>query len=144
MDLVKWKNPDLFSKFDSFLEPYFNTNEFWPSNGYRINMPAVNVSETKIAFKLDMAVPGKSKEDFEIIVENDTLCISSESVTNSETEEKNFTRKEFNYNSFTRSYRLPKNAQGDKIDAKYSDGVLHIIIPKASPSIKKSKTIKVA
>ena len=144
MDLVKWRNTDLSPSFESFLEPYFSTPDFWPSNGPRMNVPAVNVSETEKAFELDMAVPGKSKEDFDITVENDTLCISSESETSSETEEKNFTRKEFSYSSFKRSFRLPENTKGDKIDAKYTDGVLHVIIPKASPTIKKSKTIKVA
>ena len=143
MDLVKWKHNDLFPGFESLLEPYFNMNEFWPTNGSRMNVPAVNVSETEMAFELDMAVPGKSKEDFDIVVENDTLSISSESETSSETEEKNFTRKEFNFNSFKRSFRLPENTKGDKIDAKYSDGVLHVIIPKVSTPVKKSKTIKV-
>ena len=145
MDLVNWKNTDLLSGFESFLEPYFNSSEFWPSNnGPRMNVPAVNVSETENTFELDMAVPGKAKEDFEITVENDTLCISSELETKSEAEEKNFTRKEYSYNSFKRAFRLPDNVKGENIDAKYADGVLHVIIPKVNPTIKKSKTIKVA
>jgi len=144
MDLVKWKSNDLFPSLESFLEPYFTSSDFWTANRASMNIPAVNVSETDKAFELEMAVPGKTKEDFEITVENDTLCISSESESSSETEDKNFTRKEFSYNSFKRSFRLPENTKSGKIDAKYTDGVLQVTIPKATTTIKKPKTIKVA
>jgi len=144
MDLKKWRNTDLFPSFESFMEPYFNNYELWPSGNSRPNIPAVNVLETEKAFELDMAAPGMSKEDFEITVENDMLCISSELETSSESGEKNFTRKEFSYESFKRSFRLPENTKTDQIDAKYNDGVLHVIIPKTTTTIKKAKSIKVA
>ena len=144
MDLAKWRNTDFFPSLDRYLDPFFNSDDFWSSNLARTNVPAVNVSETENAYELDLAAPGKSKEDFEITIENNTLSISSESESSSETEEKNFTRKEFSYKSFKRSFRLPEDAKSEDIDAKYKDGVLHVVIPKVTSTVKKTKTIQVA
>jgi len=144
MNLVKWNDTDLFPNFESILEPYFGSSDFWNTKTPRMNVPAVNVSESDKAFEIDMAVPGKSKEDFEVSVENGSLCISSSTESSSEETEKNFTRKEFSYESFKRSFKLPDNVKSDKIDAKYTDGVLHVIIPKKAATVSKSKAIKVA
>ncbi|NND80391.1 MAG: Hsp20/alpha crystallin family protein [Maribacter sp.] len=143
MKLTKWNPTNLFSDFDSFLDPFFSRKDFL-GDEMQFNVPAVNVSETDNAFELEMAVPGKSKDDFEITIENNVLTISSEIEDSSETAEKNFTRKEYSYSSFKRSFSLPENVKSDKIDAKYQDGVLKLSIPKTAATVKDAKKIKVA
>lgn len=143
MKLAKWKNTNLFPDLGSFIDPFFSRRDYL-GDETQFNVPAVNVSETDNAFELEMAVPGKSKDDFEITIENNMLIISSESEDSSETAEKNFTRKEYSYSSFKRSFSLPENVKSDKIDAKYQDGVLKLSIPKTAATVKDAKKIKVA
>lgn len=108
-------------------------------------IPSVNIKENTKDFAIEMAVPGMEKEDFKISIENDMLNISSEKEEEKREENENYTRKEYAYNSFSRSFRLPENCLSDKIDAKYEKGILHVSIPKKEVTIKKTpKEIKVS
>lgn len=93
-------------------------------------MPAVNISENEDDFTLELAAPGMQKSDFKINLDNNVLTLSSEKQDESEEKSDNFTRREFCYSSFSRSFNLPKSINYDKIKADYKDGVLKVNLPK--------------
>lgn len=96
------------------------------------SIPAVNIHETDENWKVEVAAPGKTREDFNIELENDMLTISSEEKKENETSEKNgrFTRKEFGYSNFRRVFSLPETVNSEEISASYENGVLMINLPK--------------
>lgn len=91
--------------------------------------PAVNVIEGKEDFRLEIAAPGLKKSDFNIHVEKDVLTISAK-VENEKTEGIKYSRKEFDYNEFKRTFHLPKTINTSKIDAKFEDGILYLTLAK--------------
>ena len=118
---------------DDDLRDLFMTN-FSPTE---TTVPAVNVKETDNEFELEVAAPGMKKDDFDINLENDLLTVSSERKEEKEEENADFTRREFSYQSFQRTFTLPENmVDSDKIDAKYHDGILRVRLPK----LKHAKT----
>ena len=130
MSLVKW-NPE--SSFFPFTSNWMD--DFFPENSFKaamkgVSVPAVNVKESKDAFKLDVAAPGFKKEDFKLEVKNGYLTISGESQEEKEDKDETFTRREYSYNSFSRSFSLPENVNGENVEARYSDGVLKVTLPK--------------
>lgn len=119
--------PVLPNVFNDFLRDWSSTN-FSNTN---TTLPAVNIKETENDFIVDVAVPGMNKKDFKIDLDNDVLTISSEKTSNKEDSDDNYTRKEYSYMSFKRSFTLPKNVvDSDKINATYKNGELKITIPK--------------
>ncbi|WP_323833808.1 Hsp20/alpha crystallin family protein [Algoriphagus sp. D3-2-R+10] len=110
-------------------------------------LPRVNISETGNDFRVEMAVPGMKKEDFKVELDNNTLTIQAEVSENSEDhnhESVGYTRKEFSYRAFTRSFYLPNTVENDKIEAKYQDGILRLVIPKREEAKKKPiRTIQI-
>ena len=115
--------------FDDFFKPW---NEVMGFNGWArsMNVPAVNIADTKDAFELSFAVPGFKKSDFQIDVEDNMITISSEKEETKEEKESKYTRKEYNYSSFSRSFTLPETVNPEKIDAVYENGVLKVVLPK--------------
>jgi HSP20 family protein len=101
-------------------------------NSIGTSIPAVNIFESDDNFMVAVAAPGKTKEDFNIELDNDVLTISSEEKKENETSEKNgrFTRKEFSYTNFKRAFSLPETVDSEKISAAYNSGVLEITLPK--------------
>lgn len=101
-------------------------------NSIGTSIPAVNIQETDENFMVAVAAPGKTKEDFDIELDNDVLTISSEEKKENETTDKNgrFTRKEFSYSNFKRAFSLPDSVDSQKISASYKNGVLEIMLPK--------------
>jgi len=141
--LVKWNgngNNQMFPEFPSLFDDYLTKDFFsFPMrSGFNGNsVPAVNVKETDKAFELEMAAPGMEKKDFKIELEQDTLVISAhkENKTEEKSEDGRYSRKEFSYQSFTRSFNLPKEmVKEDEISASYKDGILHIAVPKKEAS----------
>ncbi|HRI23790.1 MAG TPA: Hsp20/alpha crystallin family protein [Ferruginibacter sp.] len=125
--------------FNDFLKPWnnwFDTNNGGSLWGNVLTVPAVNIVEHKDEFKISLAVPGMKKEDFKIDVEGDMLTISAETKEEKEEKEKKYTRKEYSYSSFSRSFTLPMGTRSDKIDARYEDGVLKLMIPKTEETKK--------
>ena len=106
----------------------------WSSSNFsRTNttLPAVNVKENDEQFVLKVAAPGMDKKDFKINLENNILTIQSEKEIENNDENENYTRKEYSYESFKRSFTLPKNVvDSEKIEASYINGELQITIPK--------------
>lgn len=109
-----------------------------------MQVPLANVTETKDSFNIDLSVPGLTRDDFQVEVENGMLTISCEKEEEKKDEDKNFTRREFSYNSFERTFQLPENVVEDKINAKYENGMLKVSLPKKEVSVSKpKKAIKV-
>jgi len=117
--MSSWFDRDLFD-FDS---------EFMPTK-LGINLPTANITESPKKFNLELAAPGLEQKDFSIEIENDMLTISAEKEEMKKEKEEEYSRKEYSFNSFSRSFRLPENINEDKIEAKYENGVLKITIPK--------------
>lgn len=121
--------------FDDFFKPL---NEWLGNSGFFgpvMNIPAINITEEKNDYRVSMAVPGLKKEDLKIDVSGNILTISSEKETNQEDNDKKFTRKEYNYSSFSRSLTLPDEINKEKIEAKYEDGLLKIVLPRKQEAI---------
>lgn len=122
----------------------------WPlsNNSERGSVPAVNVRETDNTFELEVAAPGMNKQDFKVELDNNMLVISAEKENKQEEQDDqgNYTRREFSYQSFTRSFSLPERlVQGDKISAKYKDGLLCITVPKTEDAkVKPAKQIEIS
>ena len=95
-------------------------------------IPMVNVKETNENFEVEMAAPGMNKEDFKVELDGNLLRITSEKNQENETKEgERYSRREFSYQSFQRSFQLPKEVvDADRIEAKYENGVLKLVIPK--------------
>ncbi|HEB62827.1 MAG TPA: Hsp20/alpha crystallin family protein [Bacteroidetes bacterium] len=120
--------PTVFNHFIN--DAFFNANNAKTSlwNG---STPAINVRENDDQFELEVAAPGFDKKDFKLEVLDNVLTISAE--VKKEHEEKDgekWTRREFSYNSFSRSFTLPDTVDGNKIAANYKNGILAILIPK--------------
>jgi HSP20 family protein len=127
MKLIRFNNDPAFSDLmNGFFEN--NSDNFFARR--HCNVPATNIVENENSFDLELAIPGMDKEDFKIDIENNTLTISSEKQEEKEEKEKNYTRKEFVYGSFSRSFVLPKSIDADMIKAEYKNGVLYLNLPK--------------
>jgi HSP20 family protein len=127
---------------------FLGLENFFPTEMTRASrsmLPAVNISEDDKHYSVDVIAPGFKKEDFKINVEEDVLTISAESkhTTEEGNGNKQYSRREYSYNSFTRSFRLPENTKDDAISAAYNDGVLKLSIPKSSQQTKATKEIKI-
>lgn len=133
MTLVR-RSSGLFPSVPSFFDDFFTRDVFDWSNANNAqggSLPAVNIKEDDDNFNVEVAVPGMSKEDFKIELENDVLTVSSEKEAKNESDENNYKRREFRYSSFKRTFSLPENkVDGDKVEASYTDGVLYITLPK--------------
>ncbi|HCE56285.1 MAG TPA: heat-shock protein [Prolixibacteraceae bacterium] len=119
----------------SFFDRFFN-NELmdWSNSnfsGTNTSLPAVNVRETIDEFVIELAAPGMDKKDFKISFKNNVITISSEKEDKKEEKKDNYTRREFSYQSFQRSFTVPENAiLSDKIAASYNNGILEVKLPK--------------
>jgi HSP20 family protein len=123
-----WLRPDSILDKDFFS----SDAEFFPVR-LGVNVPSVNMKETSKEYTLEVAAPGLERKDFNIEVENNMLTISAEKEEKKEQtkESDGYTRKEYSFNSFSRSFTLPENAKDGDIDAKYENGILTVHVPKA-------------
>lgn len=135
----------------SFIRPFFNdifdTDDFFKRSGgemMRFKFPAVNIAENDKEFMIDLAVPGFKKEDFVIKVEDDVMTIMAEKKEEHEEKDKNYTRKEYMHESFSRSFKLPDNVKDDQVKAGYEDGILKLTLPKSDVQVKATKEIKIS
>jgi HSP20 family protein len=135
------ENGNGFPALRSNLSDFFDLDNFFDelslprpllSDGMRFNrLPATNIRETEKEFIVEMAVPGLKKEDFVVDVDNGSLEIRVEKEEKSEDKKEKFTRREYNYSAFYRSFNLPETVIAEKIKAEYKDGILKVQIPKA-------------
>ncbi len=138
MSLIKRSELPLIN--NGWLSDFFDSEKFFDSDWLRNrSLPAVNVKETDKTYEIEVAVPGRNKKDFKITAENGVLTISSEKKEETEHKEKDYTRKEFSYSSFSRSFTLPEDANEDDVKANYGDGILNVAIAKKTVSYAKPK-----
>jgi HSP20 family protein len=117
--------------FRPFYMPNLFDDDFFPVTSNRTSsMPSVNIREDEKNYILELAVPGINKNDLKIDINEDILTISSESKNETEENKDGYKRKEFSYTSFCRSFYIPDNANRDKIEANYKDGILTVGLPK--------------
>ncbi|HRO70959.1 MAG TPA: Hsp20/alpha crystallin family protein [Chitinophagaceae bacterium] len=127
--------PDLFNEF--FNREFLNWGESNFSNT-GTTLPAVNIKERAEDFEVEMAAPGMKKEDFKVELNGNLVTISSESQQEDEKVDEKFTRREFSYQSFQRSFALPKDVvDAENINARYENGVLRLLIPKKAEARQK-------
>ena len=130
-----------------FFEDFFNKpllDLFDDLASRRANVPAVNITERKDDYLVSMAAPGLKKEDFKIDVEGNLLTISSEKEEEKQETDEKYTRQEYSCSSFERSFTLPAEANKDKIDARYQDGVLTCVLPKKEEAKKMAISKQIA
>jgi len=148
--LVK-SNGTFFPTIPSLFDDFF-TRDWLDSSlaNWRVSgatVPAVNVMETNEDFRIEVAAPGMRRGDFKVELDNNVLTISSqhEDRTEETDQDGNYTRREFSYQAFQRSFSLPENkVMGDKITARYVDGILHVTVPKSEEAkVKPAKQIAV-
>jgi HSP20 family protein len=106
-----------------------------------VSTPSVNIVEGKDSFRIEVAAPGLTKDEFKIDLHNNVLNISSEKEEKKEEKDEQYMRREFSYTSFSRSFTLPNTADTDKIAASYKEGVLNIEIPKKEEAKEKPKRL---
>lgn len=118
------------ASFDDFFKPW---NEWFDGGSLlhrTLTVPAINVTEEKDSYKVTMAAPGMKKDDFKVDVEGNMMTISAATEEEKEEKDKKYTRKEYNYSSFSRSFTLPQEVNKEKIEAKYDNGELTLLMPK--------------
>lgn len=136
MNLIKRNSfiPSSTALFDDF----FTRDLFdWSKSEGNGLVPRVNIKEDNDGFAVEIAAPGMRKEDFHVELDNDMLTVSSEVSEDNEEKDGKYTRREFSYHSFRRSFYLPNTVEADQINAKYSDGILNLWIPKKDEAKKK-------
>jgi HSP20 family protein len=134
MNLIKRQNP----VFTSLIDDLF-INQDW--NHISATLPAANIIEADDHFNIDLAAPGKKKSDFTIELDEGVLTISSETETKSTEKDGSFTRKEFGYSSFKRSFNIPETVSADKISASYKEGILTVSLPKKAEALPQPKKL---
>ena len=141
---------NMFPSFPSLFNRFFEGDLMdWSSSNFAgsdSTLPAVNIKETDHDYLIEVAAPGMKKEDFKVNYDNGRLTISSEKKEENEEKNGKYTRKEYSYQSFQRSFTVPESmVNGEKINARYSDGVLNITLPKRDElKPKPAKEIKIS
>lgn len=132
MTLIKTNQAN---RLPSVFDDMFNNDRLGGTTSFKrigTMVPAVNIYEDEDTFSVEVAAPGKTREDFNIELDNEILTISSEEKKEESNTHKNgrFTRKEFSYSNFRRAFTLPETIDSEKISASYDNGVLRINLPK--------------
>lgn len=144
MTLVKFNNGQR-----NAVSPWFNDvfdslfNDSVLNDRFVTKTPAVNIAETETAFEIELAVPGLKKEDFKINLDKNVLSVSAEKKTDNVEENKKYSKREYSYTSFVRSFTLPEVADQAKIEAEYADGILKLNVAKKEEAKVQTREISV-
>jgi HSP20 family protein len=132
MSLIKFNNGNnsksLTPGFNDIFETMFNDS--FLSDRMISRVPAVNICETQDHYLIEMAAPGLNKEDFNIKLDKNLLTVSVEQKKESNTQDRQYNKREFSYSSFVRSFALPDSADDAQIEASYNNGMLNIHVAK--------------
>lgn len=144
MTLVKFNNGHKNNVVNPFFSDVYNLlNDSALGEKFATRIPAVNIAETENEFEVELAVPGLKKEDFKINLEKNILTVSAEKKAEEVNESKKFSKREYSYSSFTRSFTLPQSADQNKIEADYADGILKLTIAKKEEAKIQSREITI-
>lgn len=127
--------------FPSLAHEMFKPDWFGGIDNFRTAFPAVNIRENEKDFVLELAIPGRKKEEFNIEVDNHVLTVSIETRNETEVKDESFSRREFAYGSFKRAFTLPETVNEEHIDAAYTDGILQFTLPKKEEALPKPKRL---
>lgn len=149
MTLVKFRNGNGFTTYPT-MQRHFNVpsifneafDKFWAEENSNW-LPSANIKERANDYQIELAVPGMEKKDFKIEIENNILSVSAERKEEMNEENEKYTRKEFHFNSFKRSFTLPDSVKHEQIQASYNNGILNLIVPKKEEVIQKVKEITI-
>lgn len=137
MTHVKFSHLPAAKSFGGFMDEIFNNNGFnklWKDDFQTSDFfgayPPVNIQENKEGYALELMVPGLTREDFKINLENNVLTVSAEKKVVTKDENEKQLRREFSFRSFKRSFSLNEQVDADKIQAKYENGILKLNLPK--------------
>ena len=124
----------------AYWDDFFNDNFFNQLNSTNCkgNSPAVNISEDEKGYTIEVAAPGIARKAFNLEIENDVLTISTEKKESKEENKPNFLRREFNYQTFKRSFQLPETIDQEQIKASHDAGILTLTIPKKEEEVQKA------
>lgn len=131
---------------NSFLRNFLDTDSFFGKfmdKWWDTATPAVNIAEKENEYVMEMAVPGFGKDDIKIDVENNVLTVKAEAKKETSEEKKEYTRKEYNFSSFSHSYHIPDNVRDNEITATHKDGVLTLVLPKTNQQVTATKSITI-
>lgn len=103
------------------------------------HLPPVNIKEGDVAFELEFLVPGRGKEDFKIDIDNNILAVVGELRADTVKKDDNYSQREFSLKTFKRSFTLPNTIDSEKIEAKYENGILRLVLPKKIEAMPKPK-----
>jgi HSP20 family protein len=145
MTLVRFKQdfkPSVNSLFDTFFDRPMT--DFFSDSALIRQIPAVNIRETDTNYQVELAAPGLKKDDFKISLYKDLLTISAELTSESNDDQNGYTRREFSYSNFKRSFSLPEKADKESIKAGYENGILSLTIPKITQKAESSRFIEVS
>ncbi len=125
--------------FPTLMNEFFKPDWFGGMERFENTLPAVNIKENETDFELALAIPGQKKEDFNVEIDDSVMTISMEAKSEEETSKEHYTRKEFSYRSFKRSFTLPETVDEEKIEASYKEGILKFRLPKRDEALPKPK-----
>jgi len=141
MSIVRYNSNDFVpATFSSLVDRLFNDS--LARSGGSVFVPRVDIIENTDSYEIQFAAPGLAKDDFKIELNDNQLTVSGERKFSNEKKEKNYRSIETQYGTFSRSFSLPENVDGTKINAKYNKGILELVIPKDEKKVLK-QTIKV-
>jgi HSP20 family protein len=145
MTLVKFNNGLKNTSANPFFSDVFDSliNDSFLSDKLIARVPAVNIAETENEFHVELAVPGLKKEDFKINLDKNVLSVAAEKKAENVEDGKKFSKREYSYNSFVRSFTLPESADQSKIAADYADGILRLTIAKKEEAKFQTREIAV-
>ncbi|QKJ29238.1 Hsp20/alpha crystallin family protein [Mucilaginibacter mali] len=144
MTLVKFNNGHK-PAVNPWFSDVFNAiaNDSFINDKLQTKVPAVNIAETENEFHIELAAPGLKKEDFKISLDKDVLSVSVEKKSENTDETKKYSKREYSYKSFVRSFTLPDSVDYAKIDAEYTDGILKLTVAKKEEAKIQSREIAV-
>ncbi|WEA02187.1 Hsp20/alpha crystallin family protein [Mucilaginibacter sp. SJ] len=145
MTLVKFNNGLKNTSANPFFSDVFDSliNDSFLNDKLIARVPAVNIAETENEFHVELAVPGLKKEDFKINLDKNVLSVAAEKKAENVEEGKKFSKREYSYNSFVRSFTLPESADQSKIEADYTDGILKLTVAKREEAKFQTREIAV-
>lgn len=146
MSLIKFNNRNrLFPWNNRQLKDFFGSDDFFFSDDFFEDdslLPAMNVKELEDEFEVEFAAPGFKKSDFEVTLDDQTLYVSAKKEIEEKEEEDDFMRREFRYNAFRRTLRLPETVDDlADVKAKYKDGILKLNLLKKEPKKETPKKV---